>query len=127
MAEQILTADHVSKVFYECLSCSGEDAKKVTGIVRHAFFSPPAIEAHKTEISEMLAELPDEFRTSGGGGWSFLQACTDRHGNLWTGLHKAMEELFMLGMAAGFVTELLSRDMWSALPGEMPYYAVNLE
>ena len=74
----------------------------------------------------MLSELPDEFRVSGGGGWSFLQACNDRHGTQWTGFHQAMEELFMLGMAAGLVTELLPRDLWDALPGGMPYYAVKL-
>jgi len=56
---------------------------------------------------------------------SFLNACQDRNGNQWTDLHQRMEQLFVLGQAAGFVSCLLPRDMWAALPGGMPYYVVS--
>lgn len=62
---------------------------------------------------------------SSGGGWTFLNACHDRHGNLWTGFHRRMEELFMLGLAIGKVHCLFPRDLWDALPGGMPFYMVD--
>jgi hypothetical protein len=34
--------------------------------------------------------------------------------------------LFMLGMAASSVTEVLPRAAWLLLPGGMPYYTVHL-
>jgi hypothetical protein len=79
------------------------------------------------EIRAMLAELPDQYRKSGGGGWSFLNACDDRHGTQWTGFHRTMEHLFMLGLAIGAVTLLMPRELWDALPGGMPYYMVDVD
>jgi hypothetical protein len=73
----------------------------------------------------MLAELPDMFKESGGGGWSFLNACDDRHGNQWTGLHQRMEQLFQLGIGIDKVECQLPREVWPALPGGMPYYIVK--
>jgi len=57
----------------------------------------------------------------GGGGWSFLQLCEDDHGEQWTGLHKVMDELLMLAIATKHARILLPRELWSALPGGMPY------
>jgi len=68
--------------------------------------------------------LPEQFKGSAGGGWSFLNACDDKHGNQWTDLHLRMEQLFQLGIGIGKVKCLMPRAMWSALPGGMPYYAV---
>jgi hypothetical protein len=124
--EPVLTAERVESLHRGCLAPDGGDGITVEGIVRKARYSPAAIDLYRAEIRDLLAGLPDEFRTSGGGGWSFLNACNDRDGRLWTGLHVVMEELFMLGIAAGLVKELLGRDMWDALPGGMPYYAVDL-
>ncbi|NQT49448.1 hypothetical protein HQ571_02010 [Candidatus Kuenenbacteria bacterium] len=74
----------------------------------------------------MLAELPDEFKESGGGGMSFMNACYDRNGNQWTGMHKRMEELFQLGIGIKKAKCLMPRASWSALPGGMPYYAISI-
>jgi hypothetical protein len=73
----------------------------------------------------MLSDLPDEFQASGGGGWSFLNACMTKTGEQWTGMHPTMDKLFMLGIAAGKARWLMPRDMWSVLPGGMPYVSVN--
>lgn len=73
----------------------------------------------------MLANLPDTFRKGGGGGMSFLEACNDRNGTLWTGNHRSMENLFLLGLALGEVVCLLPRTMWYILPGGMPYYMIK--
>lgn len=73
----------------------------------------------------MLAELPDDFKISRGGSYSFLNACLDKHGNQWTGLHRAQEELVRLGIAIGRVECCFPRETWAALPGGMPYFMVK--
>ena len=75
------------------------------------------------EILATLMELPPQFRMSEGGGWSFLNACNDRDGNLW-GQHINIEQLLLLGIGAGLAKILLPREMWKALPGGMPYFGV---
>lgn len=124
----VLTADRVQTIFLACLFKDGEVPSKYVpapGITTNVGFHPGRIEEYKEEIAAMLEELPDEFKESGGGGMSFLNACNDRHGNQWTDMHRAMEQLFQLGLATGKVACLLPREMWSTLPGGMPYYVVN--
>ncbi len=123
-----LRADKVTAVFEDCLFKDGEDTSqhvKAEGIIITVGFHPDRLKQHESEIVALLAELPNEFQESGGGGMSFLQACVDRHGNLWTGLHQVMEQLFLLGIASGKVVCPMPRNMWSALPGGMPYYMVK--
>lgn len=126
MSKPVLTSGSVENIFRACLSAHTEGAVIIEGITRTFAFSPAAVGDHRAEIRRMLAELPDQYRKSGGGGWSFLNACNDRHGAQWTGLHQRMEELFMLGIASGLVAELLPRDMRDVLPGGMPYYVIDL-
>jgi hypothetical protein len=114
-----LTAQRVNDLFKECIA--GDDGVRVEGIVNIAYLK---VTGHEDEIGQLLAELPEPFQITGGGGWTFLNACDDRHGNHWTGLHQTMEQLFLLGMAAGKARWALPRDMWSAFPGGMPYVTV---
>ena len=124
-----LTADRVNTIFAQAIASQEEiDAEKavltdvlvgVVGLV------PERLEPFREEIGEMLHELPETFHMDKGGGWSFLEACNDRHGNQWTGLHRTMAELFALGVATDQAVCLLPRAMWSALPGGMPYYGVK--
>ena len=123
-----LTAENVVKVFEDCLFHDGEDTNnhvKAEGITMTVGFHPGRLDKHRKKIEAMLQELPNEFQKSGGSGWSFLNACMDKHGNQWTGLHRTMEQLFLLGIAIGKVQCQLPKEMWSALPGGMPYYVVN--
>ena len=76
---------------------------------------------HRTEIDSMLRQLPECFRQSKGGGWTFLNLCTDKGGVLWTGLHERAAQLLYLGIGIGKMDYLLPREMWKALPGGMPY------
>jgi hypothetical protein len=124
----VLTAEHVSDVFMDCLFRDGEDTSnhvKAEGIVHDVGFHPDRLESHKAEIEAMLDELPDAFKKSGGGGMSFLNACNDKYGNQWADLHQTMGQLFQLGIAIGKVQSLLPREMWSMLPGGMPYYVIS--
>jgi hypothetical protein len=114
-----LTAERVEALFEECIR---DDGTEIEGILHKVKLN---VAGHEDDIRAMLAELPPEFQHSGGGGWSFLQACETRGGVQWTGLHATMEKLFMLGMAAGAARWLLPRELWEALPGGMPYVSVN--
>ena len=124
--EAVLTAERVEHLFAACLA-PDEKGVIVEGIVSKAAFRADALDARRAEIRAMLAELPDQYRKSGGGGWSFLNACDDRHGTQWTGFHRTMEHLFMLGLGIGAVTLLIERELWDALPGGMPYYMVDVD
>lgn len=117
----------VEKIFRDCLFQEGEDTSKhipAEGITTNVGFHPDRLKQHHLEIVELLQELPSEFQEKHGGGWSFLNACEDKNGNLWTGLHSIMEQLFLLGIAIGQVKCLMPRQMWNALPGGVPYYVV---
>ncbi|MEK7645754.1 MAG: hypothetical protein AAB374_01460 [Patescibacteria group bacterium] len=123
-----LNPEQVNAVFMDCLFKDGEDTSKhvkAEGITTTVGFHPERLESHKAEIEAMLDELPNEFKKSGGGGWSFLNACNDKHGNQWTGFHQRMEQLFQLGIGIGKVQSQLPREMWLALPGGMPYYIID--
>jgi hypothetical protein len=123
----MLNGEKVRSVFMDCLFQEGEDSSKhirADGVVTNVGFHPGRLEQHRAEIVEMLDELPDQFKESSGGGWSFLQACDDKHGNQWTDFHQRMEQLFQLGIGINRVKCLLPRELWKALPGGMPYYVI---
>ena len=127
---EILRPDIVEAVFRECLfNPEEEEATEqviADGVVDKASFHPGRLEAHRKQIEAMLTELPESFRKdSPEQGTSFLQACFDWHGNQWTGLHQRMAQLFQLGMAIGKVTCPVPRELWSRLPGGMPYYIIG--
>lgn len=122
-----LVGELVENIFLNCLFNDGEPTDPhvtAEGILSTACFNPERLKKHETKIKALLLELPESFMQTGGGGMSFLNACDDRHGNQWTGLHSTMDQLFQLGMAIGMVKLCLPRNMWSALPGSMPYYTV---
>lgn len=123
-----LSGSSVASIFEKCLLQQGEkdaDGVEVQGIAK-ARFHIGRLKENEGNITSLLAELPDDFRESGGGGMSFLNACMDRHGNQWTGLQQVMEQLFLLGMGIGKVSSLLPREAWGALPGGVPYYVVKV-
>lgn len=122
-----LTPGRVEELFVDCFFKDGEKEDNpiiAEGIVATYGFQPTRLESHRQEVKDLLAQLPAEFHEGTGDGWSFLNACLDREGNQWTGEHRIMEHLFVLGIALGLVENLLPRDMWSVLPGGMPYYMI---
>lgn len=114
-----LTAQNVERLFAECFRETGEPTEGVMG--------KAALDTagRESDIAAMLAQLPTEFQRTGGGGWSFLNACMDKDGGQWTGMHPTMDKLFMLGIAAGKAQWLMPREMWPMFPGGMPYVIVN--
>jgi hypothetical protein len=117
-----LDAQQVEATFVACLSDAGDVYDMIS--VKVSLDTDRVLD-HGELIFAMLMELPEEFRESSGGGWSFLQACDDRHGRQWTGLHLRTAQLFVLGQAAGLVECQLPREVWPALPGGMPYYLIK--
>ena len=101
-----------------------EGAIEAEGIVARFGFHPERLKSHEQEIRDLVMELPDEFRMSKGGGWSFLNMCNDREGYQWADLHKTMEMLLVLGIAVGVMTIQIPRELWSMMPGGVPYVAV---
>jgi hypothetical protein len=110
----------VEELIKDCLNGSEDGAILVNGIVRNFGFSPEKIASHKREIRELLNEMPLQFHKATGGGWSFLNLCMDKDGEQW-GEQSDCESLIVLGIAAKLASYVMPRDMWSILPGGVPY------
>lgn len=123
----MLNADRIEVVYIDCLYGKDPDGSEVIadGILSRTAFRKEKLGEYRAEIEAALAELPESFHQSGGGGMSFLSARDDKHGNQWTGLHQRMDQLFQLGMAIGRVKCCLPREIWKVLPGGMPYYVIT--
>lgn len=121
-----LTAQNVEEILKDCLFKEGEDpsnAVKAEAVVSSFGFHPQRLAAHGPAIWEMLSQLPEQFKETGGGGWSFLNACMTQTGDQW-GEHRNIDQLLALGIASKQARILFPREMWSALPGGMPYFVV---
>lgn len=128
-----LLAINVIKIFEECLFKENEvingqtpqNARITKGITMDVGFNSERLSKHSDDIYDMLKELPKDFQKDKGGGWSFLQACVDRDGKQWTGEHKVMEQLFLLGLAIDKVKYCMEdREFWQSFPGGMPYITI---
>lgn len=136
---QIKTIDskRISEVFKECLFRDEELelAKKNDGSFDTAcvlgslvvgsipVFCWLRILGFKDEIKAYLNLLPDEFKESSGGGYTFLNMCVDKNNNQWGG-QRQCDELTALGKALGLCDYLLPRQYWGTLPGSVPYIIV---
>lgn len=95
------------------------------GVRLKAGFHPERLKESEPVIAEMLDELSDHFKATGGKGWSFLNMCEDKNGNQWTGLHTIVDELLTLGIATKQLSYCLPREQWNILPGGVPYIVYN--
>jgi hypothetical protein len=128
-----LNSSEIEGIFMDCLHTEeemkdptvNEKAVKSLGIVYNVGFNKERLEKHRPKIVEFLGEFPDEFYKGKGGGQSFLRMCYDRNGEQWTGFHKIMEQLVLLGQAVGKVELCAPKEMWNILPGGMPYYVIT--
>lgn len=135
MTNPLINSERVTKIFVDCLFKNDEvvDGKPtsepvvVDGLTSKFGFHKERLISHKKEVAEMLKGLPDSFHKDGGGGMSFLGMCDDKNGIQWTGFHKVMQELVVLGIGVGLVSYCAPKEMWDILPGGMPYLVVDLE
>jgi len=121
--ELVIDAEDVHRTFIGCLNENGK--VEVEGIMHTFIFDSERLETVNKKVKKWLNALPHEFFRSGGGGWSFLNACNQANGIQWTGLHSIMDELFCLGLGLKMVKCLLPREMWEVLPRGMPFYVVE--
>lgn len=123
-----LTANKVREIFLDSLYKEEEEDRSeaviVNGMTMNVGFNPVRLNQHKKEIEELLNELDDKFKVNVGGGYSFLCAPIDKHGNQW-GEHRNVEELFLLGIAIDKVSYLFPREIWGSLPGGVPYLVIK--
>ena len=118
-----LNAKRINEIIYACLFNDEENTASYIigyGIRTNIGFHPERLEKHRTEISEMIDQLPDTFRQ----GDSFLNACIDKNSHQW-GEHKDIEQLMQLGTAIGKISLPFERKFWPSLPGGMPYLLIN--
>jgi hypothetical protein len=122
-----LNAQQVLDTFSHCLFKDGEVRAEIIEVhaVRHRIgFHAGRVKEKEILITGMLDELPDEFKNDKGGGWSFLNACNDRHGRQWADMQDAVDKLICLGLAIKKVEFLLPREDWKSFHGGMPYLRV---
>ena len=103
----------------------GMEFIEARGAVNQFGFHRTRLESHRAEVQGMLAELPDQFHSDKGGGWSFLNACMTRDDHQW-GEQRDVDLLLCLGLGLGIVRYPLPREVWPVLPGGMPYFTVTL-
>ena len=83
MTDPVLTSQALDELARGCLFRAfvpRDEAVTVHGITSTFGFDPARLQTNAPSIRALLAELPDEFWQARGGGWSFLNACNDRHG-----------------------------------------------
>ena len=125
LANMELTAENVEKIYKECHCDKGsKNSITIEGIQNSDTYNKTSLEKHKDDIKNMLNQLPDNFKKSAGGGWSFLNMCMRKDDYQWTGLHRTMEKLMTMGIATKQVEYLLPSNMWGILPAGMPYIAI---
>lgn len=123
-----LTTTNVGMVFRTCLGAKNKEHKMVEGVKLTVCFNPAEISRHRGDILSMLSQLPDEFKSGKGGGWSFLNLCVDRTGRQWTDSHVTCDRFVCLGLAIGALSYTIEdRTMWRCFPGGMPYITINAD
>lgn len=123
-----LTSENVTATFFNCMYKEApEDTSEAVlaeGIITKVGFDPIKIKENENDIRELLMQLPDEFHVGKGGGYTFLNMCLDKDGSQWADTHQTQEQLLLLGLAIKKIQYCLPRDVWSALPGGMPYIMI---
>lgn len=129
----MINAQRVNEIFMDCLFSEKEVKDQseikfieVEGILCRIRFHPERLESYREEIEEMLLQLPLAFRSTDGGGWSFLKMVLDQNDKQW-GEQQTADELCMLGMGLGYVKIQLPREIWNFLPGSVPYLMIDME
>ena len=123
----ILNAQRLEEILVDCLFKDGEptdSAVTAQAVTLDLSFHPGRLANHKAEILDMLNELPADFHDEAGGGMSYMHAGKTKYGDQWAE-HPTIDKLLVLGIATEQAQILLPRDLWHALPGQMPYFSIT--
>lgn len=114
----------ISKSFMECLFKEDEDTSNcinVEGIMNNFGLHPQRLEEQRELVTAILAELPVEFKK----GYTFLNICSNKNGEPWTGDHTVCEQLIVMAIGLDLMSYCFPRKMWAILPGGVPYIIVK--
>lgn len=121
--------ERIHEIFNDCLFKDNESHSEylpAKGLTMSVGFHPERTEKHASEIHELCMNLLAEFQEDIGGGHSFLYMCMDKDGNYCMEQPTA-QELLLLGIATGWMSFLMPREVWSVLPGGVPFVVVNTQ
>lgn len=123
----MINPQEVEAILMDSLSPTGV---LVQGVMRTFGIDLDKLEKHRQTYKDWIAQLPTEFlseKEGGGGGYSMLNLCVTKDGELWTGMQSTTDLLFVGAAALGLATYLMPREMWRMLPGSMPYMVFTTE
>lgn len=79
------------------------------------------LEEKRELVTALLAELPAKFKE----GYTFLNFCTTKDGEQWTGEHRVCEQLIVMAIGLDLMKYCMPREMWAILPGGVPYIMIK--
>lgn len=82
------------------------------------------LEARRADVESMLSQLEDSFFETSGGGMSLMSMPFTKDGVQW-GEQWQADLLYTLAAGLGLAWFTLPRDLWSRLPGGMPYITIK--
>lgn len=80
---------------------------------------------YRTDVVEMLGELPAGFHRPEHQGWGFGMLVMDRHGVVWATDMEVLERLCVLGIGLGVAEWCNQRSDWHRTGG-FPYFVCDL-
>lgn len=99
----------------------GEGTTITEGVSIRVVFNVSRLEESKAKILSLVQEIvPDDFKRSFNGGFSFACLTRDRNGELW-GDQISAESLFMLASGVGAAGFCSPRETWDVFPFGLPY------
>ena len=110
--------------FMDCLFKEGEDTTnhiRVEGVTNIFGLHPQRLEEKRELVTALLAELPEEFKQ----GWSFLNLCTTKRGEQWTGMQRICEQLVVMAIGLELMEYCTPRALWQIFPGNVPYVMIK--
>lgn len=108
----MIDAKEVHNIFKDCLFKNGESHDQyivIEGITMTIGFHPGRVDQHADDIKNILDNLSDQFKESGGGGYTFLEMPFDKDGNQWE-INQMLRSCIFWDMQQGGVT-ILCRDI----------------
>jgi len=120
-----LTPENVDAVLKDCFlrtenEIPREEVLEIDSVRVQYGFHPGRVENNAASIKDMLAQLDPKFAE----GWSFLNIPFLASGEQW-GEHRNADALVALGLAAGFIDELLPAQMNKMMPGGVPFIFIK--
>ena len=104
----MINLQRVRNIFRACVAQenTSNTKKVITGWDHEYIFNIDKVEEYKEEIYALLKELPKEFQSNTGGGWSILNVCMDKYNDEPWGEQADADLLMALGIATEYAATL---------------------